>query len=200
MNFPGYIFGAVCPREGKGAALVLPFCNTAGMSLHLAEIARMVEPGRHAVLLLDQAGWHLSADLKLPANITVLPLPAKCPELNVMENVWQFMRDNWLSNNVNAGRIPGQCGGVKAGHSFATEFLAARPPIGGLAARRRQPSRSGLYDFAGLWSGGGGLVLLRPGGRAAASGGLLEAVAVAVHRQDADVVGEPVQQRAGQPL
>ena len=83
-----YIFGAVCPREGKGAALVLPFCNTAGMNLHLAEIARMVEPGRHAVLLLDQAGWHLSADLEVPGNITVLPVPAKCPELNVMENVW----------------------------------------------------------------------------------------------------------------
>ena len=70
------------------------------MSLHLAEIARMVEPGRHAVLLLDQAGRHLSGDLKVPANITVLPLPAKYPELNVMENVWQFMRDNWLSNRL----------------------------------------------------------------------------------------------------
>ena len=90
----------MCPRKGKGAALVLPFCNTAGMSPHLAEIARMVEPGRHAVLLLDQAGWHLSVDLEVPANITVLPLPAKCPELNVMENVWQFIRDNWLSNRV----------------------------------------------------------------------------------------------------
>ena len=65
-----------------------------------SEAARLVEPGRHAVLLLDQAGWHLSADLEVPANITVLPLPAKCPELNVMENVWQFMRDNWLSNRV----------------------------------------------------------------------------------------------------
>jgi transposase len=85
---------------GKGAALVLPFCNTAGMSLHLAEIAHMVEPGRHAVLLLDQAGWHLSAAVDVPVNITLLPLPAKCPELNVMENVWQFMRDNWLSNRV----------------------------------------------------------------------------------------------------
>ena len=80
--------------------MVLPFCNTAGMNLHLAEISRMVSPGRHAVLLLDQAGWHLSGEVALPANITLLPLPAKCPELNVMENVWQFMRDNWLSNRV----------------------------------------------------------------------------------------------------
>jgi len=95
-----YIVGAVCPREGKGAALVLPFCNIAGMSQHLAEISRIVSPGKHAVMLLDQGGWHISAALNVPANITLLPLPAKCPELNVMENIWQFMRDNWLSNRV----------------------------------------------------------------------------------------------------
>jgi hypothetical protein len=95
-----YIFGAVCPYDGKGAALVLPFCNTAAMNLHLTEISEMVSHGKHAVLLLDQAGWHLSGDVVVPNNITLLPLPPKCPELNVMENVWQFMRDNWLSNSV----------------------------------------------------------------------------------------------------
>ncbi len=70
------------------------------MSLHLAEVSAMVAPGRHAALLLDQAGWHLSGMVEVPANITLLPLPPKCPELNVMENIWQFMRDNWLSNRV----------------------------------------------------------------------------------------------------
>ena len=60
----------------------------------------MISPGKHAVLLLDQAGCHLSGDVAMPANITLLPLPPKCPDLNVMENVWQFMRDNWLSNRV----------------------------------------------------------------------------------------------------
>jgi hypothetical protein len=95
-----YIFGAVCPKQGKGAALVLPHCDTEAMNLHLAGIATAVEPGAHAVLLLDQAGWHMSGKVAVPPNITLVPLPSKCPELNAMENVWQFMRDNWLSNRV----------------------------------------------------------------------------------------------------
>jgi hypothetical protein len=56
--------------------------------------------GRHAVLVVDQAGWHLSERLVIPSNITIVPLPAKCPELNPQENIWQFLRDDWLSNRV----------------------------------------------------------------------------------------------------
>ncbi len=70
------------------------------MNLHLAEIATAVAPGCHAALLVDQAGWHLSHQLAIPPNITLVPLPAKCPELNPVENIWQFVRDNWLSNRV----------------------------------------------------------------------------------------------------
>ena len=95
-----YIFGAICPKEGKGAALVLPRCNIDAMNLHLAEIAIAVAPGAHAAVLLDQAGWHMSDRLIVPPNITLVPLPPKCPELNAAENVWQFLRDNWLSNRV----------------------------------------------------------------------------------------------------
>src|SRR3979411_3027606 len=46
-----YIFGAVCPKQGKGAALILPACNTETMNLHLAEIALTVQPGAPPVLL-----------------------------------------------------------------------------------------------------------------------------------------------------
>ena len=68
------------------------------MNLHLAEIAASVAPGANAALILDQAGWHMSDKLTLPPNITLVPLPSKCPELNPIENVWQYMRANWLSN------------------------------------------------------------------------------------------------------
>ena len=70
------------------------------MTQHLAEIARRVDEDAHAVLSMDQAGWHMSNKLVVPENITILPLPPKCPELNPVENIWQFLRQNFLSNRV----------------------------------------------------------------------------------------------------
>ncbi len=52
------------------------------------------------MVLMDQAGWHLTPKLEIPGNISTIPIPSKSPDLNPQENVWQFMRDNWLSNRV----------------------------------------------------------------------------------------------------
>ena len=95
-----YIFGAICPARGVGAGLVLPRCNTQAMQWHLEEISSQVAPGGHGVLILDQAGWHTTKKLAVPENITLLHLPPRSPELNPVENIWQFMRDNWLSNRI----------------------------------------------------------------------------------------------------
>ena len=70
------------------------------MTLHLAEITAAVAPRAHAILLLDPAGRHGSGALIVSATITLLPLPTKCPELNPVENVWQFMRDKGMSNRI----------------------------------------------------------------------------------------------------
>ncbi|HJS99528.1 MAG TPA: IS630 family transposase, partial [Terriglobales bacterium] len=106
-----HIFGAICPARGIGAGLVLPFCNSTTLSLRLAEISQAVSDGAHAVVLLDQAGWHTSSELAVPANISLLPLPPKSPELNPTENIWQYLRDNWLSNRVfdSAANIVDHC-------------------------------------------------------------------------------------------
>jgi len=52
------------------------------------------------VLLMDRAGWHTTAKLKIPKNITPIFLPSRAPELNPVENIWQYLRANWLSNRV----------------------------------------------------------------------------------------------------
>jgi hypothetical protein len=95
-----YLFGAVCPRRGIAAGLVLPFADTAAMNAHLAEIAATVAPGAHAVLVLDGAGWHGGKGLMVPENISLLALPAYAPELNPVENVWQYLRGNKLAITV----------------------------------------------------------------------------------------------------
>src|SRR5918999_1241522 len=92
-----YLFGAIGPERAIGAGLVLPYVNTDAMHLHLQEISRHVAPGAHAVLVLDGAGWHSAAALVVPANLTLLPLPPKSPELNPVENVWEYLRQNQLS-------------------------------------------------------------------------------------------------------
>lgn len=73
-------------RKGEAAGLVLPFCDTDTMNLRLAEIPLHVAPGAHAVLLMDQAGLHLTPKLELPSNISIVAIPAKWPELNPLEN------------------------------------------------------------------------------------------------------------------
>ncbi len=95
-----YLFGAVCPAKGKGAGLVMPWCETEAMQAHLDEIARTVARRAHAVLLLDRAGWHTTGDLVVPKNMTLIFLPPRSPELNPVETIWQYLRANWLSNRV----------------------------------------------------------------------------------------------------
>jgi len=75
-----FIFGAICPKEGKGTAIVMPRCNTATMTAHLAEISDAVvadaDADAHAVVLLDQAGWHTTNALNVPDSITLIPPPS----------------------------------------------------------------------------------------------------------------------------
>jgi DDE superfamily endonuclease len=70
------------------------------MQHHLNEISRCVTAGAHAVLTLDKAGWHTTHKLHVPSNISLLHLPPASPELNPTENIWQYLRQTYLSNRV----------------------------------------------------------------------------------------------------
>ena len=79
---------------------MLPKANAHAMQLHLDEISKYVARKAHAVVLMDRAGWHTAGDLKVPKNLSIILLPSRSPELNPVENVWQYLRANWLSNRV----------------------------------------------------------------------------------------------------
>jgi transposase len=95
----GYAYAAVSPHDGVLDSLVLPEVNADTMSLFLAEVAR-----RHArefiFMVLDGAGWHRAGDLVIPERMRWYPLPARSPELNPTEQVWDELREKWLSNRM----------------------------------------------------------------------------------------------------
>ena len=93
-----YLYAAVEPARGESAALVAPYVNTGTMNAFLQILERERKSDEHFVLIIDQAGWHKSRDLKLPDGITVLLLPAYSPELNPVENLWHYLRSHYLSN------------------------------------------------------------------------------------------------------
>src|SRR5882762_117702 len=85
-----YLFGAVCPGRNTGIAVIMPHADTEAMQKHVDEISLAVAPGAHALIILDKAAWHTTRKLKLPDNLTLVPLPPACPELNAAENIWQY--------------------------------------------------------------------------------------------------------------
>lgn len=93
-----YIYGAVCAKTGDAFGLILPYTNTEAMQLFLNELSCHVKNGRHIALVMDNAGWHTANELVVPQNITLIPLPPYSPELNAVEQVWNWIKAHYLSN------------------------------------------------------------------------------------------------------
>jgi transposase len=98
-----YMYAAVEPATGASVALQAPHVNTGTMNVFLRMVSEELKPDEHAVLIMDQAGWHKSRQLAVPDNITVLYLPPYSPELNPVERLWGYVRSHHLSNRAYDG-------------------------------------------------------------------------------------------------
>ena len=96
----GYLFAATRSDDPAAVGHVCPRANTEEMNRHLDDVAQRVSPGKHAVVVLDGAGWHRSKALRVPDNLTLLRLPPYSPELNPVEQVFAYLKANFLSNRV----------------------------------------------------------------------------------------------------
>lgn len=95
-----YLWAAVDPASGDAIAMLTPTVNTELMQTFIDGLSGHIKGDEHAVLVLDNAGWHHAKALNWPTNVTPMFLPAYSPELNPAENVWQFLRSHHLSNQV----------------------------------------------------------------------------------------------------
>lgn len=94
-----YAYAAVCPADGRMDSLILPSVNSACMQVFIEELAARY-PGERIVMILDGAGWHRSAELKLPVNLRLVWLPPYSPELNPVEHIWDDLREKYFYNRV----------------------------------------------------------------------------------------------------
>jgi len=99
-----YIFGSINVETGESSGMIAPTVDTEMMALHLRWVSEQLGPARHAVLLVDGAGWHVANALRVPENITLLKLPPYSPELNPTELVWLWLKEQQLSNRVFANQ------------------------------------------------------------------------------------------------
>ncbi|MCB1882533.1 MAG: transposase, partial [Geminicoccaceae bacterium] len=95
-----YLFAARRPGTDRAFARALPEATTASMSLFLAHFAQELEPSVHAVLVLDQAGWHVARGLSVPKTFTLPPLPAYSPEPNPVEQLGVSLPKLYLSGGA----------------------------------------------------------------------------------------------------
>jgi len=93
-----YVLGAVCPASGQSVGLLAPYLDTALVNLFLEQFARELQPGVHAVMIWDQAGFHIAKALKIPPNVSLIELPPYSPELNPVENLWHYLRSHYWAN------------------------------------------------------------------------------------------------------
>jgi transposase len=78
----------------------MPEVSTQAMQLYLDKFAETIDADEHAVVVLDQAGWHGANDLKVPDCMTLVPLPPRSPELNPVERLWLYLKQKYLSFRV----------------------------------------------------------------------------------------------------
>jgi len=94
------VIGAVCPQSGQSVGLLAPTVNTDIMNAFFEQFAAEIDPKVHVVLVWDQAGFHTAGKLKVPDNVTLVPLPPYSPELNPVENLWHYFRSHYWSNRT----------------------------------------------------------------------------------------------------
>jgi len=95
-----YLWAAVEPATGRSVGMITPGVDTALMGTFLAGLSGTLAPGEHAVLALDNAGWHTAKCLAVPENVSLLFLPPYSPELDPVERLWQWLRAHRLSNRA----------------------------------------------------------------------------------------------------
>ena len=93
-----YLYCAAMPKNGENFTLLMPAVNTDCMNVFLEELSEEIK--EDFILIMDGASWHKSKNLIIPKNIQIVLLPPYCPELNLIERLWKYIKNHTIKNRV----------------------------------------------------------------------------------------------------
>lgn len=93
------VVAAVCAPLGRLTPLLLPLANTELRAVCLAPGAKEF-PEYFIIMLVDRAGWQTTQPVSIPENIRLLPQPARSPELNPADHIWEEVREKTTANKA----------------------------------------------------------------------------------------------------
>ncbi len=90
-----WLYGFVHPHSGETYWWLLPRVNIELFNRALADFAQHFDigPERQVVLVLDQAGWHISKEVVLPEGLHLAFLPSYSPEMQPAERLWPVVNE-----------------------------------------------------------------------------------------------------------
>ena len=87
------VMAAAEPATGTSVAIIAGRFDHRWFGHFLREVSREYE-GERVVLVVDRAGWHVARKLEVPDNVILWFLPPHSPELNPIEQVWEWLRSH----------------------------------------------------------------------------------------------------------
>lgn len=110
------VMAAAEPATGRLVSLVAGRFDARWFGYFLGLVGEAYA-GERVVLVVDNAGWHTARDLAVPPNVILWFLPPHLPELNPVEQVWQWLREHHTRGALFAAReelLTALCAGLTA--------------------------------------------------------------------------------------
>lgn len=96
-----YLYGSYSPINGDSFVWEINGVDTMIFQAYLESFSKY-KPKEFKIVVIDNAGFHSTKNIKIPENIYLLRIPPYSPELNPCEQVWQYIKNRYKNQRFNS--------------------------------------------------------------------------------------------------
>lgn len=89
-----YLYGSYSPLDGDAVVCEISSVSCKAFEAYLNELSKH-RPKQYKIVIIDNARFHTTTNIKVPENIKLINIPPYSPELNPSEQVWKYIKDRF---------------------------------------------------------------------------------------------------------